>query len=264
MYLRDLAVSLRRMWLLVLIGLLATSGVCVGLWSVVPASWVARTSLVMLPPPSVVGEGGNPYLYLGGLGQAVDILTRRLNADAISNPVKREYPNTTFTVASDASTSGPIIVVEAIAGSRTVARAVMNTVVDSAEPALDSLQSNLSVPTKSRITVSAFAVDQDPRPDLKARIQAVGAAGALGIMLTLLLAVFVDGRRAAKRPDGSHDRDVPPGGVSMRKGNPSRSSARRVENSTLAMDRLSARVLGWRVLASRSLTQRSLTQRLPA
>jgi hypothetical protein len=161
--------------------------------------------MVMLPPASIVGKDGNPYLYLGGLGQAVDVLTRRLNADAISNPIKRDYPDAEFTVANDSSTTGPIIIIEASAPSKAIARTVMDTVVDSAEPALESLQNDLSVPTKSRITISAFAVDQDPLPDLKTRIQVVGAAGALGLILTLLLAVFVDGRIMARRRLGPND-----------------------------------------------------------
>ncbi|MHC5797836.1 hypothetical protein ACVXZ4_16945 [Lacisediminihabitans sp. FW035] len=202
MYLRDLAASLLRRWPVVLVGLLVTAGMCVGLAYVVPASYVARTSMVLLPPSTVVGAGGNPYLYLGGLGQALDVLTRKLNADEISLPIKKSYPDTEFTVSGDSSTTGPIIIVEASAPTAATARAVMNAVVDAAEPAMDSLQSGLDVPDKARITVSAFAVDQAPTPDLKTRIQVVGAVGALGLILTLLTAAFVDGRILARRQNG--------------------------------------------------------------
>jgi uncharacterized protein involved in exopolysaccharide biosynthesis len=199
MYLRDLAASLLRRWPIVLVGLLVTSGICVGLAYVVPASYIARTSMVLLPPSTLVGKDGNPYLFLGGLGQALDVLTRKLNADEISEPIKKSYRNTEFTVARDSSTTGPIIIVEASAPTAASARAAMNAVVDAAEPAMESLQSELNVPDNARITVSAFAVDQTPTPDLKTRIQVVGAVGALGLIVTLLLAAFVDGRILARR-----------------------------------------------------------------
>jgi ElaB/YqjD/DUF883 family membrane-anchored ribosome-binding protein len=201
--LRDLTAILGRRWLFVLCGLVLTIGVCVGLSASVPVSYIARSSLVLLPPPTVVGDNGNPYLYLGGLGQALDVLTRKLNADEISKPVEDAYPESEFIVFADTTTTGPILVIEGTGSTQADALAVMNDAASLAPETLRTLQTSLSVPSNALITVTPVAVDERPTVVDKDRIQAVGLAAAVGVILTLLLAVYRDGRvqaRALRKP----------------------------------------------------------------
>lgn len=200
MNLRDLTAILGRRWLFVLCGLLLTAGLCVALAVSVPVSYVARSSLVLLPPPAVVGVGGNPYLYLGGLGQALDVLVRKMNADEISKPVEDAYPDSEFIVLADTTTTGPILVIEGTGPTPADALAVMNEAASLTPETLRTLQTNLSVPSNALITISPVAVDEKPTVVNKERIQAVGLAAAIGVILTLLLAVYRDGRVRARPP----------------------------------------------------------------
>ena len=199
MYLRDILGSLFRRWPLLLGGFVITTGLCVALAMSIPATFIARTSMVLLPPPAVVGEDGNPFLFLGGLDTALDVLTRRLNAEELANDVEDEYPDATYTVYADESTSGPIVVVSVEATSARATEAVMQRIVREAEPSLKSLQVDLGVPADSLITVTLVAVDQEPKADYKTRIQAVGAVGAAGLVGTILLAGFLESRAISRR-----------------------------------------------------------------
>lgn len=199
MYLRDILGNLLRRWPILVGGALATVALCVALVTVVPATFIARTSMVLLPPAAIVGDDGNPFLYLGGLDQALDVLTRRLNAEELSNDVEDDFPDASYSVYADTTTSGPIVVVEVEATSAADTEAVMERIVGEAAPSLRSLQVDLDVPTDSLITITVLAVDQEPEADYKTRIQLVGGAGAVGLVGTILLAGYLESRASARR-----------------------------------------------------------------
>lgn len=199
MNLRDLTAIVLRRWLFVLSGLLLTAGLCIGLVFAVPVSYTALSTLVLLPPTTVVGAGGNPYLYLGGLEQALDVLTRKLNANEFSKPLEKAHPEAEFLAYADTSTSGPILVLEASGPEKASLVSLMTTAVSQVPDELRTLQTSLSVPTRSRITVAPVAVGEKPLVDFKDRIQIVAAAAAAGLMATLLLAGYRDGRVRARR-----------------------------------------------------------------
>jgi hypothetical protein len=210
-YLRELTAMLLRRWLLVFTGLLITAGFATFAAFTVPVSYVAHSSLVLLPPAAVVGKGGNPFLYLGGLGQALDVLTRKLNADEFSAPLSAAHRGVEFLVFADTTSSGPILVVESTGPTPASTAALMNEVVSDAPDALTSLQSSLSVPYDSRITMATVAVDREPKVDQKTRIQAVSAIAAAGLIGTVLLAGYRDGRlRARRERDQADEKAVSP------------------------------------------------------
>ncbi|TFD52133.1 hypothetical protein E3T55_07040 [Cryobacterium frigoriphilum] len=198
MNLRDLTHILLRRWLLVLLGLLVTGGACYGLFLTVPVTYVARTSLVMLPPATVV-QGGNPFLYLGGLGQALDVLTRKINADEVVKPIEDAFPESEFIAMADSSTSGPILLVEGTGPTAADALAVTEAAVSAAPGALSSLQTSLSVPDPARITLAPLSIDEKPTVNFRSRVQAIGATAAVGLIATLLLAAYRDGRVRVRR-----------------------------------------------------------------
>lgn len=199
MYLRDLIAALLRRWRFVVAGVVITAIICVGLGFLVPASYVAKTSLVLLPPVSVVGAGGNPFLFLGGLGQALDVLTENLGSDGIRERIEDEHPGAKFAVSADTSTTGPILIIVGTAASADEASAVTQEIAAQAPVSLASLQSKLSVPERSRITMAEVAVDDEPEADQKNRIQSIVAVGIIGLFATLLLAGYRDSRLASRR-----------------------------------------------------------------
>ena len=199
MYLRDLLASLGRRWYLLLVGVLVTGGVAALAYEAVPASYDAKASMVLLPPKSSVTDEGNPYLYLSGLGQALDILSRKLDSDAIREPLEDEYPGSEYLAVPDNTTSGPILSIEVSASSASAARTVMNEVIQAVPVSLESLQSELEVPQEARITSMVITADRKATPNHKMMIQAVLAVVAAGIAGTVLLTGFIDGRLVARR-----------------------------------------------------------------
>jgi hypothetical protein len=199
MNLRVFASSLVRRWWVVVIGLLAAGAVAVGLYSVVPVSYSAGATVVLLPPQSLYGSGGNPFLYLGGLSQAVDVLTRKLNADEVAGPIEDAHPGAEFAVSSDTSSSGPIVVISAVGETGAETMSMLDAALQATPAALEDLQFELAVTPDSLITVKTLALDDEPTIDSKSRMQAVVvAAGGIGV-LTLILAAVIDSRLLARR-----------------------------------------------------------------
>ncbi|MCP2031554.1 hypothetical protein L1277_001645 [Okibacterium sp. HSC-33S16] len=199
MYLRDLISSLGRRWYLVLVGLIATGGLAMLAYNTVPVSYDARASMVLLPPATSVTEGGNPYLYLSGLGQALDILARRIDSDVVRAPIEGSDTSKSYTVAPDATTSGPILAIESSAGTEDAALDMIDEVVDAVPLALSSLQTELDVPEYSRITAMTITMDTEATLNEKTRLQATLALIGVGFAATILLTGFIDGRLMARR-----------------------------------------------------------------
>jgi len=199
MNLRDLLNSLARRWYVVVAGLLLTAGAGVALYSVIPVSYTSQASVVLLPPKSASDPDANPYLRLGGLSQAVDILTRSINSDAYREPLVKRNRGATFTTSADTTTSGPIILIESRAPTPARATLMTEAVLAAVPEVLDQIQSNLSVKVDSKIDVTTIAVDQKPKLDGKARLQVVVGVGALGVVLSVLLTGLIDGLAISRR-----------------------------------------------------------------
>ncbi|WP_394768412.1 hypothetical protein [Lacisediminihabitans sp.] len=199
MYLRDLVRSLGRRWYFVLLGLALTAGLCVAALRVVPVSYNSEASIVLLPPKTSTEPNGNPFLYLGGLSQAVDVLTRTISSDETAKPLLKANPGAKFTIAADVTTTGPIILITSNAPTAAGAQAMTSSVLEAVPTALDSIQSELAVKPQSKISVMTIAVDAKGKLDAKTRTQAVIGIGAVGIVLTILLTGLVDGLMRSRR-----------------------------------------------------------------
>jgi len=199
MYLRDLKASLLRRWYLVVLGLLLTAGLCAAAYKVVPATYQAEASVVLLPPSISVVEGGNPYLYLGGLGQALDVLTRALQSDNAQKPITEAHPDATYTALPDRTTTGPILLVTVEGPTSEETLATLQAILDSVPPALANLQEQLAIPAGSRITSMNLAVDDEPTKIQKDRTRALLAAAAVGLVGTILLTGLLDGLLTSRR-----------------------------------------------------------------
>ncbi|MCW2530013.1 MAG: hypothetical protein JWM76_4873, partial [Pseudonocardiales bacterium] len=57
-----LAWIMLRRWYLTFVGVLVTAALCAAAIVLVPAKYQASASLLLLPPKTAVGNGGNPYL----------------------------------------------------------------------------------------------------------------------------------------------------------------------------------------------------------
>ncbi len=199
MFLTDLKSSLLRRWYFVIAGLLITVGLALTAFYLIPPKYEIRASVVLLPPPTTVGSNGNPYMLLGGLNQAVDVLTHSLNSDASQRPILAAHVGASFAANPDPTTSGPIVSIAVDGESTESAISTMDAVMRAVPEELTRLQEQLSVSKQSRISVMTISLDQEPVPLTKTRTRGVLAVVAVGLAATVLICGLLDGLMLTRR-----------------------------------------------------------------
>lgn len=185
--------SLGRRWYVVVMGLALTMGMGLLVDVKVPSTFQAQGSILLMPPDSTVGVAGNPYLYLGGLNQALDVLVRRASAVEVSDPILKHYPDSTYTVEPDRATSSPIVIVTAEAPSSETSIALMNDVLKSVIVTLNTMQDDAKVKENLRIHGKDLVLDKEATTETKTKLQLFIVVLGGGTIGTFLLAGLVDG-----------------------------------------------------------------------
>lgn len=220
MLLHDLGRGLLRRWYFVVIGVLLTACGALLLSSAVPPTHRATARVVLIPPSSMVSADGNPFLFLGGLEQALGVLTVKLGSDAASEQVLQAYPGASYTAVKDAMSPGPIMLITAESESPENSLQVLDAVLKIVPENLENMQDQLNVPDPSRITALTIVRDDATTKVLQSQLRAVLAGVALGLSMTVLLTGLLDrmlisrkkkvGRRHASVPG-----DEPQEGASL-------------------------------------------------
>lgn len=199
MWLRDMIFGLWRRWYLVVAFLLVTLGLCFLAKQAMPATYRAQGSLVLMPPQAIVGPEGNPYLFLGGMGQALDILAAEVSAADTAKPILDAHPGISFVAEPDRGSSGSVIRVSVEGTNRTQVKAALKDVVALVPATLTGMQDVQKVPAASRIGLMTLVVEDEPTEDSKAATVTVLMAGGGGAALSVLLTGFIDGRLLARK-----------------------------------------------------------------
>lgn len=223
MYLRDFGRALLRRWYLVIVGILLAGFACFIVWGQVGARYAAENSTLMLPPLSATkgtapkGRDGNPLLYLGGLGQARDVVIGAANAASVQAEHEAQFPSAEYTVAPDTLSSGPIIVVRSTASDPDVALASAEFMTNRLQVELDRMQTELEVGKDSKIRLMALTTGAAPKADNQLRIRAAVVVGAVLVLGVLFLIGFMDGL-VLSRLRGKSARTTPAGPARRRAG----------------------------------------------
>lgn len=204
MYLRDLMAGLRRRWYVVIAGLLLTAYGTWTVFSMVPLTYQARASVMLMPPDDTTPEGGNPFLNLSGMAPARDVLTRRVDADIVRLPIEDAFPDVEYVIYADSTTSGPMILAEVRDPDEAETMQVLDRLRTELRDELEQMQADLGVPAAARIQLTEVAVDQQAEEDASTRLQLTVAAAGVGTVLTVLLAGFIDGLVLARRARRAH------------------------------------------------------------
>ncbi|MBA8792694.1 hypothetical protein FHX74_000288 [Friedmanniella endophytica] len=194
MELREIVASVRRQWAIALVGILVTVGLGVGAVVIVPPSYQYEANIVLLPPRTSVDTGGNPYLLLSGLSQPLDVLSVSLQDQSTLELVHGIDRNAEVTVAPDANSSGPILVITAEAPTAAKAREARDAVAALVPSRLLTLQDQLNIVPRAQITSMVLTADQVPQVVNKTRLRAAVGVVGLGLVATLLLIALRDGR----------------------------------------------------------------------
>jgi len=197
-----------RRWYLILVGVLLTGVLCAAANLLVPPSYDSQGSMVLMPPAAAVGEAGNPYLQLGGMSEAMDVLVRQSSATDIREQILESYPSGTYVVEPDRTTSGSIIVVHATAETPEESLGLLDDAMATLPATLARMQDELGVIPGQRIDIMPVVVDTEATFNFKQTIQVVALAGLAGLAGTLMVTALLDGlltgrrlRKAASGPD---------------------------------------------------------------
>lgn len=226
--------ALVRRWYLVLVALACTVVVTVLVVNRVGPTYQATGSVLLLPPMTTVRQGtnlqtdGNPYLMLGGLNQARDIVIRAVQSKATREEVCQsradpgyeemrtqlcgQDPTVSYEVTQDYTTNAPIVVITVDAKSPRNAVTGELAMMERVPKALVDLQAELQLKSEATITSKVLITDKAPDVVRKTQIRAgiVAAAGTLSV--TLLLIGLFDGlvavRRARRQTAGRRAQDA--------------------------------------------------------
>lgn len=219
MNLIDLLRSLARRWPVTLAGVLLAAAATTMVYRSTPVTYQLESSVVLLPPEVTVGDDENPYMLLGGLDQALDVLVRAMNAEAIQDEIDAEEPNADYTVQRDATTSGPILVIEVTAPTPGQAASVMDALRGRVPVELEGLQEGLAVAPTSRITSREIAVDTTATEDARDRTRLTIATAGASLVVIIALVAITDRlverrrrRRSAVPGDADDDSGAPDDG----------------------------------------------------
>ncbi len=203
---RTVLAGLWRRWYVTLAGILLTAGLgWYALQSVSP-TYERSATVVLIPGTATVTEGDNPFLYLGGLTQARDVLVRSLAAPEVREPILQANPGGDFSAAAATGTGGPFVVLTTTSGNAAQSLAILEDALAAVPTTLDQLQDEIGAPEDSRITTLTLTVDRQPTASQRQRLRLTGVAVAAGLLATTLGASLIDGllgaratRRSARR-----------------------------------------------------------------
>lgn len=173
MFVRDLISSAIRRWYLMLVCLALTVIAGYGAFSVVPPTYQATASVVLLPPDAVVAKGDNPYLYLGGLSEVLGVLQVTINSPQVATTLQKPYPRTQYLVSQDLGTTGPIMQIVTTGPDEKNVLHLLRAVMAEMPATLAKLQTRLDVSTHDQITAMVLAQDSRGTPSYKTPIRAL-------------------------------------------------------------------------------------------
>jgi hypothetical protein len=202
MYLSELAGGLRRRWWAVLIGLLGTAAITYLAFNLVPPEQEAHASLVILPPARTVGKTGNPYLALGGLQPAADMLAAAMNSGPVHESLAPSHGSAKFEVIQDTNSSGPMLLVSVSDDDPERALALLDSVIKKMPHVLAQLQEQVNVRTSNRLTLTEVTRDTQAEPSVRKLVRATFVAAVGGLALTVFGTNMLDGlliRRSVKK-----------------------------------------------------------------
>lgn len=197
-WLREMLQGLLRRWYIFLGLLLFVMISAYMAYQAVPNSYSAKASMVLMPPQSSVGANGNPYLLLGGMSQALDLLSAKLTAAETQVPIAAANPNISFDILPDRTNSAPVLLATVRGENQTEVMEALDDVQAAIPRTLTALQDSQAVPASSRIGLMALVRDTKPASDTKSKTVSVLFTAGGGAMLAVLLTGLIDGRLLAR------------------------------------------------------------------
>lgn len=199
MNLADTLRGLWRRWYIVIPGLILAILVAFAAWQAIKPDYQRTGTQLLLPGTASIPEAGNPYLYLGGLSQASDVLITAMSSDLEQNSLLAGRAGAHITIVRDPLTSGPQIHTTVSARSDVEAGEILDAAIVRTTQMLYSLQDVDGITAGNRIGIKTITVDNQSTLIQKTRVLGVAEAALVVLLLTLIVAGLVEGLSTRKR-----------------------------------------------------------------
>ena len=199
--------ALLRRWYITFPGLVLAVAVAFGAWSVIPPDYERSATQLLLPGADSMPADSNPFLFLGGLSYAADVLVRAIGAENVMGEIAKEHPDAKVEVTRDVSSSGPFVLITVTAPDDAEAGKILDGLVVKTGELLNEMQDAEKIEQQNRITVTVITVDAEGTAQQRDRLVASAGAGIGVAALTLILAALIDGlvRQRRRRAKGVPD-----------------------------------------------------------
>ncbi len=197
--------ALLRRWYFLVMAVLCTAAATWFVVNRIGPTYEAQGTTVLFPPTTTVQQGsttetlGNPYLMLGGLTQARDIVLRTITSKSARAELAESQPLAQFEATPDYTTGGPLVLVTVKAPTPEEAVAGLEAVLAEVPRSLEALQADLDLEKKARITSKQLTADETPDVLHKEQIRGGIVVGALTLAVSLLLIGLFDGLVGSRR-----------------------------------------------------------------
>lgn len=199
MNLADVLRGLWRRWYVVVPGVILAVAAGIGAWQLVPPSYERTGTQLLLPGSASIPQSGNPYLYLGGLSQASDVLVTAMSSESGIDALLKGHPGAKVVIARAPSTPGPQILITVTARTDSESGVILNAAIARTVIQLDNLQNIDGITSGNRIAITSITVDDHSTLIQKNRILGVIGASVAVLLVTLLTAALIDGLSTRKR-----------------------------------------------------------------
>jgi hypothetical protein len=200
MFLSDIPHALVRCWYVVVVGLLATGALVYGATKVTAKEYTVIAEVLLLPPPTSVPAGDNPYLSLGGLDAVGDILARAMGDVDAANSMREAGLTSDVTFARDQNSAAPMMLLTTVAKSPEAATGDSVIFLNQLPITLKAVQAHAKVPENSYVGSTVIVKPDEVTASTKSQTRSILVAGVAGLVLTLLLTAAVD--RLLRRRSG--------------------------------------------------------------
>lgn len=191
----DVIAALGRQWLVTVLGLMATGALVWGATTVEQPVYTARALVLLVPSEQAVGEGGNPFLALGGLDLPARVVVAYYESDVAKTRFTSGSPDAEYVVAIEESTRGPVIAVDVTDGTPQRALETLDRLTSSIPVELDRLQAEVDAPRNAIVSTLVLAKDERAEIDTSGTVRMTIAAAGAGLVTTVVGAVAIDGMR---------------------------------------------------------------------
>ncbi|MCZ0985313.1 chain length determinant protein [Streptomyces diastatochromogenes] len=202
---------MRRRWYVLLPGLLLTAGLIVGVTMLVPVNYQSQSTVVLLnSQKATLAYDGNPFLSTQtSLTGMADSLARNLNSDDSLRELKSRGAKGTFAAKLADNAQGPLMWLTVTGTDRASVLASDKILTAYAKERLDQFQQQQSVAPKAMIRMTTIVPPQNPVAQTKTRIEYLVMAGALGLVVTLVAAFYVEARKRPRKPEPAPETTAP-------------------------------------------------------